>query len=57
MKRLRGDVGVWRFHGATGAAGQSLSWQYAASMSTPGEWGRETGEAGSLVPHETVGRG
>lgn len=26
-------------------------------MSTPGEWGRGTGEAGSLVPHETAGRG
>lgn len=26
MKRPWGDGSVWRFHGATGAEGQSLSW-------------------------------
>lgn len=47
--------------GPPGAAGQSLSCQQAASVSTPGEWGVGEGEERvrqeALVPHETVGRG
>lgn len=58
MKRPWGDGSVRRFHGATGAEGQSLSW--AISREHVDSWRvgeRKPGEAGSLVPHETVGRG